>query len=56
MSVNIKNRYGYDVLIIYRKNNMLQGDDRVIWGNLFKVLVVLVVVMLALIFLANALA
>ena len=34
---------------------MLQGDDRVIWGNLFKVLVVLVAVMLALIVLANIL-
>lgn len=32
---------------------MLQGDDRIIWGNLIKVLVVLVVVMLALIGLAN---
>lgn len=35
---------------------MLQGDDRVIWANLFKVLVVLVVVMLILIVLANTLA
>jgi hypothetical protein len=35
---------------------MLQGDDRVIWGNLFKVLVVLIIVMLALIVLANVLA
>ena len=35
---------------------MFQGDDRVIRGNLFKVLVVLVVVMLALILLANVLA
>jgi hypothetical protein len=35
---------------------MLQGDDRIIWGNLFKVLVVLVVVMLALVLLANVLA
>ena len=35
---------------------MLLGDDRVIWGNLFKVLVVLVIVTLALIVLANALA
>ena len=35
---------------------MLQGDDRVIWGNLFKVLVVLVTVMVALIALANILA
>lgn len=35
---------------------MLQGDDRVIWGNLFKVLVVLVIVMLVLIVLANVLA
>jgi hypothetical protein len=34
---------------------MLQGDDRVIWGNLFKVLVVLVGVMFALILLANML-
>jgi hypothetical protein len=37
-------------------NHMLQGDDRVIWGNLFKVLVVLIIVMLALIVLANVLA
>ena len=35
---------------------MLQGDDRIIWGNLFKVLVVLVAIMLALIVLANVLA
>lgn len=35
---------------------MLQGDDRVIWGNLLKVLVVLVAIMLALIVLANVLA
>ena len=35
---------------------MLQDDDRVIWGNLFKVLVVLVAIMLALIVLANVLA
>jgi hypothetical protein len=35
---------------------MLQGDDRIIWGNLFKVLVVLIVVVLALIVLANLLA
>lgn len=35
---------------------MLQGDDRVIWGNLFKVLAVLVAIMLALIVLANVLA
>jgi hypothetical protein len=35
---------------------MLQGDDRVIWGNLLNVLAVLVVVMLALIVLANVLA
>ena len=35
---------------------MLQGDDRVIWGNIFKVLVVLVVVMFALILLASVLA
>jgi len=35
---------------------MLHDDDRVIWGNLFKVLVVLVVIMLALIVLANVLA
>jgi hypothetical protein len=34
---------------------MLLGDDRVIWGNLFKVLTVLVAVMLVLIALANAL-
>ena len=40
----------------HRENHMLQGDDRVIWGNLFRVLVVLVVVMLALIVLANVLA
>jgi len=32
---------------------MLQGDDRIIWGNLFKVLVLLVIVMLVLIWLAN---
>ena len=35
---------------------MLHEDDRVIWGNLFKVLVVLVMAMLLLIMLANALA
>lgn len=35
---------------------MLQGDDRIIWGNLFKVLLVLVGVMFALIFLANILS
>jgi hypothetical protein len=35
---------------------MLEGDDRVIWCNLFKVLAVLVVIMLALIVLANVLA
>jgi hypothetical protein len=35
---------------------MLQGDDRVIWGNLFKVLAVLVVVMFVLIALANFLS
>ena len=35
---------------------MLQGDDHIIWGNLFKVLVVLVVVMIALIVLANVVA
>ena len=34
---------------------MLQDGDRIIWGNLFKLLVVLVVVMLALIVLANVL-
>lgn len=32
---------------------MLQGDDHIIWGNLTKVLLVLVSVMFALIFLAN---
>ena len=37
------------------ENDMLQGDDRVIWSNLFKVLVVLVTVTLALVVLANAL-
>ncbi len=36
-------------------DHMLQGDDRVIWGNLFKVLVVLVAVTFALIVLANVL-
>ena len=36
--------------------HMLQGDDRVIWGNLFKVLAVLVVVMFVLIALANFLS
>ncbi len=35
---------------------MLQGDDRVIWGNLFKVLVVLIAIALALLILANMLA
>jgi hypothetical protein len=35
---------------------MVHEDDRVIWGNLFKVLVVLVTAMLLLIMLANALA
>jgi hypothetical protein len=35
---------------------MLQGDDRVIWGNLFKVLAVLVVITLVLIALANFLS
>jgi len=35
---------------------MLHDDDRVIWGNLFKVLLVLVIMMLLLILLANALA
>jgi|GEM_PF-5363839 len=35
---------------------MLHEDDRVIWSNLFKVLVVLVIVMLLLIGLANMLA
>ncbi len=35
---------------------MLQGDDRVIWGNLLKVLSVLVVVTFILIVLANVLA
>jgi len=34
---------------------MLQGDDRVIWGNLFKVLAVLVAVTFVLIVLANVL-
>lgn len=34
---------------------MLQGDDRVIWGNLFKVIGVLVIVMFVLIGLANML-
>ena len=32
---------------------MLQGDDHIIWGNLTKVLLVLVVVMFGLIALAN---
>ena len=36
-------------------NDMLQGDDRVIWYNLFKVLVVLITVTLALVVLANVL-
>ena len=35
---------------------MLHDDDRVIWGNLFKVLLVLIFVMLLLLMLANALA
>jgi hypothetical protein len=35
---------------------MLHEDDRVIWGNLFKVLIVLVTAMLLLIMLANSLA
>ncbi len=35
---------------------MLQGDDRVIWGNLFKVLAVLVVITLVLVALANFLS
>ena len=35
---------------------MLQGDDRVIWGNLLKVLVLLVIVTLVLIMLANFLS
>jgi hypothetical protein len=35
---------------------MLQSDDRVIRGSLFKVLAVLVAIMLALIVLANVLA
>ena len=35
---------------------MLHEDDRVIWSNLFKVLVVLIMVMLMLIVLANMLA
>jgi len=39
-----------------RENQMLQGDDRIIWGNLLKVLAVLVAIMLALIVLANVLA
>ncbi len=35
---------------------MLQGDDRIIWGNLLKVLGVLVAVTFILIILANALS
>jgi hypothetical protein len=35
---------------------MLQGDDRVIWSNIFKVLAVLVVVTFVLIALANFLS
>jgi len=35
---------------------MLQGDDRIIWGNLIRVFAVLVVVTLVLISLANLLA
>jgi len=35
---------------------MLQGDDRVIWRNIFKVLAVLVVVTFALVALANFLS
>ena len=35
---------------------MLQGDDRVIWGNLTKVLLVLIAVMFSLITLANLIA
>ena len=41
---------------LYRVYTMLHDDDRVIWSNLFKVLLVLIVVMLLLILLANALA
>ena len=32
---------------------MLQGDDHIIWGNLTKVLLVLIAVMFSLIVLAN---
>jgi hypothetical protein len=32
---------------------MLQGDDHIIWGNLTRVLIVLVAVMFGLIILAN---
>ena len=32
---------------------MLQGDDHIIWGNLTKVLLVLITVMFSLIVLAN---
>jgi len=35
---------------------MLQGDDHIIWGNLAKVLLVLVAVMFSLIALANLIA
>lgn len=35
---------------------MLQGDDRVIWHNLFKVLAVLIVVTFVLVALANFLS
>ncbi len=35
---------------------MLHEDDRVIWSNLFRVLVVLIMVMLLLVVLANLLA
>ncbi len=35
---------------------MLQGDDHIIWGNLTKVLLVLIAVMFSLIVLANLIA
>ncbi len=35
---------------------MLQGDDHIIWGNLTKVLLVLIAVMVSLIVLANLIA
>ena len=44
------------LVLLLKGAHMLQGDDRVIWGNLFKVLAVLVAVMLVLIALANFLA